>query len=41
MTVNGQPVSGRATAQDVLEASLNAFINAINRVFIIQVAEKE
>ncbi len=41
MTVNDQPVSGRATAQDVLEASLNAFINAINRVFIIQVAEKE
>ncbi|GEM01190.1 2-isopropylmalate synthase [Halolactibacillus halophilus] len=41
MTVDSQPVSGRATAQDVLEASLNAFINAINRVFIIQVAEKE
>lgn len=41
MMVDNQAVSGRATAQDVLEASLNAFINAINRVFVIQQDEKE
>ncbi|PXW92664.1 2-isopropylmalate synthase [Streptohalobacillus salinus] len=34
MNVNNQAVSGRATAQDVLEAAANAFINAINRAFV-------
>ncbi|MRH41819.1 2-isopropylmalate synthase [Aquibacillus halophilus] len=33
MTVNGKSVSGRGSAQDVLEASAQAFLNAINRVF--------
>lgn len=34
MIVNDTEVSGRATAQDVLEAAATAFINAINRVFV-------
>jgi len=38
MTVNGTPVSGRASAQDVLEASAKAFLNAVNRVFFNQKA---
>ncbi|NHM31611.1 2-isopropylmalate synthase [Neobacillus terrae] len=33
MTVNGTAVSGRGSAQDVLEASAKAFLNAVNRVF--------
>ncbi|MBU9711751.1 2-isopropylmalate synthase [Evansella tamaricis] len=33
MTVNGQEVSGRGSAQDVLEASVKAFLNGVNRVF--------
>ncbi|SDZ17393.1 2-isopropylmalate synthase [Evansella caseinilytica] len=43
MTVNGTPVNGRGTAQDVLEASANAFLNAINRAFLLtnQSAVKE
>lgn len=42
MTVNGTPVSGRASAQDVLEASAKAFLNAVNRVFFNQkIAAKE
>jgi len=36
MTVNGTPVSGRGSAQDVLEASGKAFLNAVNRVFLNQ-----
>ena len=36
MTVNGAPVSGRGSAQDVLEASAKAFLNAVNRVFFNQ-----
>ena len=36
MTVNGTPVRGRASAQDVLEASAKAFLNAVNRVFFNQ-----
>ncbi|NRD77966.1 2-isopropylmalate synthase [Bacillus sp. BRMEA1] len=36
MTVNGAVVSGRASAQDVLEASAKAFLNAVNRVFFNQ-----
>ena len=38
MTVNGMPVSGRGSAQDVLEASAKAFFNAVNRVFYNQKA---
>ncbi|SDJ76594.1 2-isopropylmalate synthase [Sediminibacillus albus] len=34
MTVNEEEVSGRGSAQDVLEASAQAFLNAINRVFL-------
>ncbi|MDC3416578.1 2-isopropylmalate synthase [Aquibacillus salsiterrae] len=34
MTVNGAPVSGRGSAQDVLEAAAQAFLNAVNRVFL-------
>ncbi|WP_462408686.1 2-isopropylmalate synthase [Neobacillus sp. Marseille-QA0830] len=42
MTVNGVNVSGRGSAQDVLEASGKAFLNAVNRVFFNQGAvEKE
>ncbi|OIK16234.1 2-isopropylmalate synthase [Bacillus sp. MUM 116] len=36
MTVNGTPVSGRGSAQDVLEAAGKAFLNAVNRVFFNQ-----
>jgi 2-isopropylmalate synthase len=36
LTVNGTAVSGRASAQDVLEASAKAFLNAVNRVFFNQ-----
>ncbi|RCW71863.1 2-isopropylmalate synthase [Saliterribacillus persicus] len=31
MTVNDQTVSGRGSAQDVLEAAVQAFLNAVNR----------
>ncbi|WP_017471712.1 2-isopropylmalate synthase [Amphibacillus jilinensis] len=34
MNVNQHAVSGRGTAQDVLEAAATAFLNAVNRVFI-------
>ncbi|WP_042460381.1 2-isopropylmalate synthase [Neobacillus dielmonensis] len=36
MTVNGTNVSGRGSAQDVLEASGRAFLNAVNRMFLNQ-----
>ncbi|MED3562759.1 2-isopropylmalate synthase [Bacillus xiapuensis] len=36
MTVNGTSVSGRGSAQDVLEAAGKAFLNAVNRVFFNQ-----
>jgi 2-isopropylmalate synthase len=36
MTVNGSPVTGRGSAQDVLEASAKSFLNAVNRVFFNQ-----
>jgi 2-isopropylmalate synthase len=36
MTVNGAAVSGRGSAQDVLEASAKAFLNAVNRAFFSQ-----
>lgn len=38
MTVNGSPVSGRGSAQDVLEASAKAFLNTVNRKFFNQKA---
>ncbi|HZG60730.1 MAG TPA: 2-isopropylmalate synthase [Anoxybacillus sp.] len=34
--VNDIETSGRGTAQDVLEASAKAYINAVNRVFVIE-----
>ncbi|WP_067839923.1 2-isopropylmalate synthase [Amphibacillus sediminis] len=34
MEVDGRTVSGRGTAQDVLEAAVYAFLNAVNRIFI-------
>jgi 2-isopropylmalate synthase len=36
MTVNGTAVKGRATSQDLLEASVKAFLNAVNRFFFNQ-----
>jgi 2-isopropylmalate synthase len=36
MTVNNVTVSGRGSAQDVLEAAAKAFLNAVNRVFYNQ-----
>jgi 2-isopropylmalate synthase len=36
MTVNNVAVSGRGSAQDVLEAAAKAFLNAVNRVFYNQ-----
>lgn len=38
MTVDGTKVSGRGSAQDVLEASAKAFLNAVNRIFYNQSA---
>lgn len=35
LLVNNQQMTGRATAQDVIEASANAFLNAVNR-YVIQ-----
>ncbi|WP_096437892.1 2-isopropylmalate synthase [Alteribacter populi] len=34
MTVNGDEVNGRGTAQDILEASAIAFLNAVNRFLL-------
>jgi len=34
LIVNGETVNGRGTAQDVIEASANAFLNAVNRYVI-------
>ncbi|MCQ6281939.1 2-isopropylmalate synthase [Bacillus sp. EB600] len=36
MTVNGTAVKGRATSQDLLEASVKAFLNAVNRFLFNQ-----
>lgn len=41
LVVNGDPVNGRGTAQDVLEASANAFLNAVNRYVIGQSTRKK
>lgn len=40
MIINGEPINGRGTAQDVIEASANAFLNAVNR-YVIQVQSKQ
>src|SRR5699024_7489390 len=40
LLVNGEQLSGRGTAQDVIEASANAFLNAVNR-YIIQKHSEE
>lgn len=34
MVVNGEQMNGRGSAQDVMEASANAFLNAVNRYLI-------
>ncbi|GAA0590708.1 2-isopropylmalate synthase [Virgibacillus siamensis] len=34
LEVNGESMNGRGTAQDVVEASANAFLNAVNRYMI-------
>ncbi|WP_164668027.1 2-isopropylmalate synthase [Virgibacillus doumboii] len=34
LMVNGESMNGRGTAQDVVEASANAFLNAVNRYMI-------
>jgi 2-isopropylmalate synthase len=39
--VNDIETSGRGTAQDVLEASAKAYINAVNRVFMIETMRME
>ncbi|MDG5786315.1 2-isopropylmalate synthase [Evansella sp. AB-P1] len=41
MTVNDTTVSGRGSAQDVLEASAKAFLNAVNRVFFNKKLEEK
>src|SRR5690625_5864542 len=40
LLVNGEQMNGRASAQDVIEASANAFINAVNRYVILQNTNK-
>ncbi|PAV30901.1 2-isopropylmalate synthase [Virgibacillus profundi] len=34
LVVNGETVNGRGSAQDVIEASANAFLNAVNRYLV-------
>ncbi|WP_181349084.1 2-isopropylmalate synthase [Thalassobacillus sp. CUG 92003] len=41
LTVNGSPAAGRGSAQDVLEASARAFLNAVNRVIAKEQAYEE
>ena len=40
LIVNGEQMNGRAAAQDVIEASANAFLNAVNRYVIQKQADK-
>ncbi|HIV82691.1 MAG TPA: 2-isopropylmalate synthase [Candidatus Salinicoccus merdavium] len=40
LKVDGQVMNGRGTAQDVIEASANAYINAVNRYLIKNTQEK-
>lgn len=41
LEVNGEKLNGRGTAQDVIEASANAFINAVNRYLINKNAQQK
>lgn len=41
LNVNGEAFNGRGTASDVLEASANAYINAVNRYLIKQSTKQE
>lgn len=41
LVINGYPMNGRGTAQDVIEASANAFLNAVNRYIVHQVTSKK
>lgn len=41
LIVNGETMNGRGTAQDVLQASVNAFLNAVNRYIVHQNTSKE
>ncbi|MFD1362500.1 2-isopropylmalate synthase [Lentibacillus salinarum] len=41
LTVDGETMNGRGTAQDVLEASVNAFLNAVNRYIVQKNTVKE
>ncbi|GGB47802.1 2-isopropylmalate synthase [Virgibacillus dakarensis] len=36
LVINGDPMNGRGSAQDVIEASANAFLNAVNRYIVYQ-----
>ncbi|ASN06025.1 2-isopropylmalate synthase [Virgibacillus necropolis] len=40
LVINGEPMNGRGTAQDVIEASANAFLNAVNRYIVQQKTAK-
>lgn len=41
LKVNGETLNGRGTAQDVIEASANAFLNAVNRYLINKSAQQK
>ncbi|QKS70681.1 2-isopropylmalate synthase [Paenalkalicoccus suaedae] len=41
MTVNDIAVNGRGSSQDVLEAAVKGYINAVNRAFYFQTPKKE
>ncbi|GAB4073067.1 2-isopropylmalate synthase [Barrientosiimonas marina] len=41
LTVNGEMTNGRGAAQDVLEASVNAFLNAVNRYIVQKTMAKD
>ncbi|WP_099159726.1 2-isopropylmalate synthase [Virgibacillus ndiopensis] len=41
LVINGEPMNGRGSAQDVIEASANAFLNAVNRYLVQQKAFKK
>lgn len=41
LIINQEPMNGRGTAQDVIEASANAFLNAVNRYLVQQNASNK
>ncbi|WP_085991247.1 2-isopropylmalate synthase [Oceanobacillus senegalensis] len=41
LSVNGEIMNGRGSAQDVIEASANAYINAVNRYIIMHQSTKQ